>query len=182
MDSRSDEHHVKPIAWVIAVGIILASVGGAVFVTQWRPMTRDRAGQATRAPLQPAASKRFVLPLDRASVPAPRTTDPADPSAALYVGVSRLVGGDAVGAIDPLSAAVRLSTGAMEGDARWYLAVALERAGRPGDAATVLDELCAAGRGDASGPTGAAPSQTTTPATRAAQACDAAATLRRTAP
>jgi hypothetical protein len=181
VERRSDEHHVKPIAWVIAAGIILASVGGAVFVTEWRPMTRDRAGRATRAPLQPAASKRFVLPLERASVPAPRTTDPSDPSAALYVGVSRLVGGDAVGAIDPLSAAVRLSTGSMERDARWYLAVALERAGRPADAASVLDQLCAAGAGDAGGPATAA-SATTTTATRTAQSCEAAATLRRSAP
>lgn len=142
MERPPNEHHVKPIAWVWAAGIVLASIGGAVFVTQWKPMTRSRSGVAV-VRVAPSGSKRFVLPLDRPNVAVPLTRDPANPEAALYLGVSRLIGGDAVAAIDPLNAAVRLSTGLAEQDARWYLAIALERAGRVPDAIAVLAGLCA---------------------------------------
>ena len=143
MDARSNEHHVKPVAWVVAVFIIAASIGGAAFVTYWRPMTRQggppRAGQR----FSPANGPTFILPLDRPNLPVPLNRDPSNPDAALSLGVSRLVEGDAAGAIDALNAAIRLSTGATEQDARWYLAIALERAGRKADAIQVLDTLCA---------------------------------------
>ena len=107
---------MKPIAWVWAAGIVAASIGGAVFVTEWKPFTHEPRGAA-------------VTPIEH-----------RDPS--FDIGMARLNAGDAVGAIDPLRAAVRLSTGAAEQDARWYLAVALERAGRPTDAVSVYDDLC----------------------------------------
>lgn len=139
MERPSSEHHVKPAAWFVAAAIVAASIGGAVFVTEWKPMTRARQG----VPVKTATlSTRFVLPLERPNLPPPVTADAADPSAALSTGVTRLLAGDAAGAIDPLDAAVRLSTGAAEQSARWYLAVALERAGRVPDAIEVLDGLC----------------------------------------
>jgi hypothetical protein len=183
MDPARNEHHVKPIAWVWAAGIVAASIGGAVFVTQWKPMTRTRSG--VPIPSAAPAAKRYVLPLDRPNLPIPLTRDPSEPGAALYNGVSRLIGGDEVGAIDPLNAAVRLSTGDAERTARWYLAVALERAGRPDDAAAALDSLCEVpgtglpGSVPGTGSSGPVPG---TPSARPQDACTAAATLRRVRP
>ena len=182
MEPAHNEHHVKPIAWVWAAGIVAASIGGAVFVTQWRPMTRTRSG----VPVSIAsAARRYVLPLDRPNLPIPLTRDPSEPGAALYNGVSRLIGGDAVGAIDPLSAAVRLTTGDAERTARWYLAVALERSGRLDDAAAALDFLCEVPGTGSSGSvpgTGAPGPVPGTRPIRAQEACTAAATLRRDRP
>src|SRR5262245_13027411 len=140
MDPARNEHHVKPIAWVWAAGIVAASIGGAVFVTQWKPMTRSSAGVPIAS--APRPGKRFVLPLDRPNLPVPLNHDPANPQAALYDGVSRLLGGDDAGAVDSLTAAARLSTGRPEQEARWYLAIALERTGRVADAVQVLEGLC----------------------------------------
>ena len=161
MAGARDEHHVKAIAWVLALGIVAASIGGAVFVTLWKPMTRTRTGTPVVVATPPVA-RRYQVPMDRPNLPIPRTTDPTEPGSALYAGVSRLLGGDAAGAIEPLTAAVRLSSGAREQDARWYLAVALERAGRAPDALTVLDGICKG-----------------SDATRRQQACEGAAALRR---
>jgi len=91
----------------------------------------------------PRPRPAYILPLDQPDLPVPLNRDPTNPNAALYLGVSRLGDGDAAGAIDPLNAAVRLSTGATEQDARWYLAVALERTGRKADSIQVLEKLCA---------------------------------------
>jgi hypothetical protein len=67
MEPAHNEHHVKPIAWVLAAGIVAASIGGAVFVTQWRPMTRTRSGVPISS--APSAARRYVLPLDRPNLP-----------------------------------------------------------------------------------------------------------------
>jgi len=162
MAAPPNEHHVKPIAWVIALGIVAASIAGAVFVTEWKPMTRTRTGTPVALATPPAA-KRYHLAMDRPNLPIPLTNDPTEPGSALYTGVSRLLGGDAVGAIEPLNAAVRLSSDAREQDARWYLAVALERAGRVPDALAVLDTI----------PQGSDPNN------RRQQACEGAAALRK---
>jgi len=176
MGGPPNEYHVKPIAWLWAAGIVAASIGGAVFVTQWKPMTRSRTG--TPVPVTSgAAPKPYRLPMERPNLPIPATRDATDPGAALYLGVSRLLGGDAAGAIEPLTAAVRLSTGQREQDARWFLAVALERAGRVDDAIAVLEALCGAGPVPGTDP---GPVPHTVPGTvpRAQQACAGAAALR----
>lgn len=135
----SDEHQVKPIAWAIAAGILAASIAGSVFVTYWTPMKRKVATIPAQAAGAPRPSPQFRLPLEKPTGP-PATAPEA--AAAFSDGIGRLFGGDAGGAIEPLSAAVRMSTGSAEQDARWYLAVALERSGRPTDATVMLDELC----------------------------------------
>jgi len=47
-----------------------------------------------------------------------------------YLGVSRLLAGDAAGAIAPLDAAARLGNATFAEDVSWYLAVAQQRSGR----------------------------------------------------
>jgi hypothetical protein len=173
MGGPPNEYHVKPIAWVWAAGIVAASIGGAAFVTQWKPMTRSRAGTAIPV-ASGSAPKPYRLPMERPNLPIPATQDVTDPGAALYMGVSRLLGGDAAGAIEPLTAAVRLSTGQREQDARWFLAVALERAGRVDDAVAVLDALCGA-----EPVPGSVPGSVPGPVPRTQQACAGAAALRR---
>jgi TolA-binding protein len=181
-----DIHHVRPIAFVWAALAVAASIGGAVFVTRWTPMTRTRSTTVVAPPSsRPAAPDHFVLAfekpeaglpppdehagtsagggqheyvesLDRALAPYRRGDAgaavvafedlgrrfPARPEAAFYLGIARLMKGDATSAIEPLTAARRLSTGNAEADASWYLAVALERSDRPRDAAAVIAQLC----------------------------------------
>lgn len=60
--------------------------------------------------------------------------------AAFYLGVSRLLAGDAQGARTPLANAAR--AGEMRDAARWFGAAAAEQAGRPRDADAALDTLC----------------------------------------
>ena len=181
MGGPPNEYHVKPIAWLWAAGIVAASIGGAVFVTQWKPMTRSQSG--TSVPIASGqAPKQYRLPMERPNLPIPATRDVTDPGAALYLGVSRLLGGDAPGAIEALTAAARLSTGQREQDARWFLAVALERAGRVDDAIAALDELCGAvpvpGTGSEPVP-GPVPGSVPGPVPRYQQACAGAVALRR---
>lgn len=167
MDRASNDHQVKPIAWVAAAVILAASIGGAVFVTQWTPMTR------TPPPVKPTTSPppagRYLLPLDKPAMTLPATLEyggaiaayhagdfaaaarllddisrrsPGRAEAEFFLGVSRLLSRDPRGAVEPLNAAIRLSSGEAEQAAQWYLAVALERSGRQTDAATTLEELC----------------------------------------
>lgn len=180
-------HHVKPIAWLWAGAAIAASIGGAVFVTRWTPMSRERKAPVavpSAAVIAARDPSRFRLPLERPSIAEPSAAEagaadagdrrryleafsgataayrsgdfvaasraferisnqyPSAAGAAFSLGVSKLLAGDAAGAIDPLTAAKRLSTGPAEDDARWYLAVALERADRRDAAAAALDDLC----------------------------------------
>jgi Tetratricopeptide repeat len=66
---------------------------------------------------------------------------PDVPEGWYYLGVSRLLAGDAAAAIDPLRRATPSSV--VGDDAAWLHAVALERAGRPDDVASALRALCA---------------------------------------
>lgn len=70
---------------------------------------------------------------------------PDVPEASFYLGVSRLLMGDARGALEPLARARRAET--LGEAARWFEAVAAERAGESGAADARLRELCDA-RGD----------------------------------
>ncbi len=63
------------------------------------------------------------------------------PEGWFYLGASRLLSGDAAGAVEPLRRA-RTST-VVGPDAAWLEAVALERAGRRAEAATAIRAMCA---------------------------------------
>ncbi len=63
-----------------------------------------------------------------------------------YLGASRLLAGDAVGALAPLERA-RAST-VVAAEARWLEAIALERAGRGADADAALTAICASDAGN----------------------------------
>lgn len=65
---------------------------------------------------------------------------PDVPETAFYLGVARLLAGDAAGARDALASAERAET--LADAARWFGAAAAEHAGRPGDADAALDALC----------------------------------------
>jgi TolA-binding protein len=67
---------------------------------------------------------------------------PASPEAAFYLGVSRLLTGDAPGATSALTAARRLNDPAFRDDVAWYLAAADERGGDIGAARQELNGLC----------------------------------------
>jgi hypothetical protein len=67
---------------------------------------------------------------------------PDVPEAQFYLGVSRLLAGDAAGARAPLDSAMRAD--ALGGAARWYGAVAAERAGDGAAADAALDAMCTA--------------------------------------
>ncbi|MCC6990939.1 MAG: hypothetical protein IT181_18170 [Acidobacteria bacterium] len=58
-----------------------------------------------------------------------------------YLGAARLLAGDAAGALPPLERA-RAST-VLAAEARWLTAIALERAGRGGEADAALSAMCA---------------------------------------
>jgi hypothetical protein len=72
---------------------------------------------------------------------------PDKPHPAYYLGLSRLLDGDAAGAVDDLQKARRLASpgSSLSSQAAWYLAVALERSGRPATAAEPLQAVCAGG-------------------------------------
>jgi hypothetical protein len=79
-------------------------------------------------------------------------THPKDPFALYYVGLSRLLDGRPLHALEPLD---RARAGAADGswlsaNAAWYLAVALERSHRVDQAVLILTQLCGNGgsRGD----------------------------------
>jgi TolA-binding protein len=67
---------------------------------------------------------------------------PASPEAAFYLGVSRLLTGDAPGATSALAAARRLNDPTFRDDVAWYLAAAEERGGDVGAARHELAALC----------------------------------------
>lgn len=67
---------------------------------------------------------------------------PAEPHAWFYLGVSRLLAGDAAGAVGPLQAAQRLGAGGLSVEATWYLSLALERTGRTDAAIRTITPLC----------------------------------------
>ncbi len=85
---------------------------------------------------------------------------PASIEVPFYLGVSRLMTGDAPGAATVLQAARALDDPTFRDDVAWYLAIAAERSGDAATARASLAGLC----------TGSSP--------RAARACDAAAALR----
>lgn len=78
-----------------------------------------------------------------------RASHAEEPFVNYYLGVSYLMAGRASEAVGPLERARTDGTGAtwLRVEASWYLAVALERAGRRDAAAGVLTEIC--GTGDA---------------------------------
>jgi len=59
-----------------------------------------------------------------------------------YLGVTRLFLGDAAGAVSSLETARRMADDTFASDARWYLAVAEERAGNRAAVRAELDALC----------------------------------------
>jgi hypothetical protein len=59
-----------------------------------------------------------------------------------YQGASRLLAGDAAGAIAPLEAAARLRNATFADDVAWSLAVAQQRAGRSSEARARFADLC----------------------------------------
>jgi hypothetical protein len=67
---------------------------------------------------------------------------PVSIEVSFYLGVSRLLLGDAAGAIAALEQAERLGDSAFNDDVAWYRALAEHRAGRAGDAEARLDALC----------------------------------------
>lgn len=72
---------------------------------------------------------------------------PDKPHPAYYLGLSRLLAGDAAGAVDDLQKARRLASpgSSLSWQAAWYLAIALERSGRPASAIEPLQAVCAGG-------------------------------------
>jgi hypothetical protein len=85
---------------------------------------------------------------------------PKSVEVAFYLGVSRLLAGDSLGAADALESARAMRDDTFTDDATWYLAVAYERAGAPDRARPLIEALCG-GKG-----------------AYAARACDAAPSLR----
>ena len=75
--------------------------------------------------------------LARASAAFPEAIEPV-----YYQGVARLFLNDVSGALDSLSAAMRLSDTAFRADVAWYLAIAEERAGRIADARGHVRTVC----------------------------------------
>jgi hypothetical protein len=59
-----------------------------------------------------------------------------------YLGVSRLLAGDAAGAILPLERAYALGEPSQRDDSQWYLAAAYERANRPDEARAQAQAVC----------------------------------------
>ena len=167
MSPRRGEHDVGPMGWLLAGAILLAAIGGAIFVTQWRPMTPTRPG--IERTMTPPPAGQYRIPLERPPMELPanlqyggaiaayhsgdfaaaaRLLDavsrsaPGNPQTEFYLGVSRLLAGDPRGAVDPLNASVRLSPGAAGYRSRWFLAIAYERSGRPAEATALLEGLC----------------------------------------
>jgi hypothetical protein len=72
---------------------------------------------------------------------------PDRPHGHFYLGVTRLLRGDADGSIAPLERTVEIErpNTSLSREATWYLAIALERTGRGGEAAIHLAGLCGTG-------------------------------------
>ena len=70
---------------------------------------------------------------------------PRRPHAEFYLGAARLMNGSAADAVEPLQQARGLApaASALQTEATWYLAVALERSGRGAAAVDALNDLCA---------------------------------------
>lgn len=62
---------------------------------------------------------------------------------AFFLGVTRMLGDDFAGALEPLSDALAMQDPTFADDAAWYLAVAEQRSGRVAEARRRLAELCA---------------------------------------
>lgn len=67
---------------------------------------------------------------------------PKAPEVAFFLGVSRLLAGREAAAVDSLRRAVDLRDDVFTDDAAWYLAVALQRAGRSADAQKRFSAIC----------------------------------------
>jgi len=74
---------------------------------------------------------------------------PEDASAWFYLGYARLLDGNAVAAVDALERADALETDTPSEHTRWMLAAALDRAGRRGEACTMLESVAEIGGGRA---------------------------------
>ena len=70
------------------------------------------------------------------------TSYPTSPEAAFYLGVSRLLNGDASGAVTALTSARQINDPAFRDDVEWYLAAADERRGDLRAARAALAGLC----------------------------------------
>jgi len=99
------------------------------------PYLRDLG--AALAPYRKGQYSEAVGQLRRLSERYPRAVEPV-----FYFGVSKLLSGDAGGAVPPLEAARAIGGGALNDDIRWYLAAAYERTGAWPKAAVLLGELC----------------------------------------
>ncbi|MBM3738588.1 MAG: hypothetical protein FJW39_22650 [Acidobacteria bacterium] len=77
--------------------------------------------------------------LEQLSARYPKAAEPV-----FYRGVALLLSGNAAGAVVQLEKANQFKDAAFASDLPWYLAAALEQAGRGGDANSLLGSLCAA--------------------------------------
>lgn len=89
--------------------------------------------RAYREASYPAAATHFAGAAD---------ARPYDPYAWFYLGVSRLLAGDATGAVGPLQTARHLGDGGLSVEATWYLSLALQRTGKTDAAIRTITPLC----------------------------------------
>jgi hypothetical protein len=107
-------------------------------------VTRGGAGRAFLEDFGPAIAPYregdYALAADRLATLADRY--PASFEVPFYRGVSLLLLGRASEAVEALTRAEALARGPQATEARWYLSLALARAGRTAEAARRLDALC----------------------------------------
>jgi hypothetical protein len=138
---------VAPPAWLAAFPLSKADIhvtAEEAFTVRGAPATTtDPSTVALADALEPYQRDDFIeaaARLARLSREFPGATRPA-----LYLGVSLLQLNRAAEAIEPLRVATGSTQAEVAADARWYLAVALARAGQPDAAAREVRTLCDSG-------------------------------------
>jgi hypothetical protein len=129
----------EPRAWARNVEVLEVRLPAALALTvRGTDPDQDAFLEEFGDAIAPYREGRYVEAVNRLAALAARR--PEQPEVAFYLGLSHLLAGDPAAAVLPLIAARRSEVVAHE--ARWYQAVALERAARIAEANTVLNELC----------------------------------------